>query len=292
VKLVYGSHYDAHLESTPRLYVSEEDMEIKDEQDERNKRAIDAALLGIKRSVEELRRLVDMAAALPPDEPALALVDGTLILWGLEAYPEFIISKLLKQEFLGAMADLKKLADERKIALASYISLPRGSDVVNAVRVAICPQESPNCDRCPLVDGKHACDIVSKIQDQMIFSSLLKQGERSALFFSQSSVVEQYYGDNRTYFFYLKAEDEIARVEVPEWAVRKEGLLDMIHAVVYDQCRRGQGYPAALSEAHEQAVVTGSDREEFWGLVEKSLVDEKIPVVDSIKSRSKRTRWL
>ena len=69
-------------------------------------------------------------------------------------------------------------------------------------------------------------------------------------------------------------------------------LLELTHALVLDQCRRGQGYPVALSEAHEQAVVTGADREEFWGLVEESLVEEKMSTNTSIKSRSKRTRWI
>ena len=87
-------------------------------------------------------------------------------------------------------------------------------------------------------------------------------------------------------------EDEIARVEVPEWVAMKKDLLDLTHALVLDQCRRGQGYPVALSEAHEKAVVTGADREEFWGLVEEALVEEKLPDYTSTKSRSKRTRWI
>ena len=72
----------------------------------------------------------------------------------------------------------------------------------------------------------------------------------------------------------------------------REELVDLTHALMLDQCRRGQGYPVALSEAHEQAVVTGADREEFWGLVEETLEEEKLPSYMSIKSRSKRTRWI
>jgi len=48
----------------------------------------------------------------------------------------------------------------------------------------------------------------------------------------------------------------------------------------------------ALTEAHEQAVVTGVDRESFWQLVESSLVDEHLPSLGSAKSQSKRMRWL
>jgi len=68
--------------------------------------------------------------------------------------------------------------------------------------------------------------------------------------------------------------------------------LNLTHNIVLDQCKRGQGYPVALSEAHEKAVVTGVDREQFWELVEESLIEEKISSYTSTKNRSKRTRWV
>jgi len=71
-----------------------------------------------------------------------------------------------------------------------------------------------------------------------------------------------------------------------------EELLNLVHALVLDQCQRGQGYPVALSEAHEKAVVTGADRENFWQLVESSLAEEHLPSFTSAKSQSKRTRWV
>ncbi|MBI2847989.1 MAG: nuclease, partial [Chloroflexi bacterium] len=57
-------------------------------------------------------------------------------------------------------------------------------------------------------------------------------------------------------------------------------------------CKRGHGYPVALSEAHEQAVVTGIDREDFWQLVDSLLVEEHLPTPTSGKSFSKRARWV
>jgi NurA-like 5'-3' nuclease len=71
-----------------------------------------------------------------------------------------------------------------------------------------------------------------------------------------------------------------------------EGLLTLVHTLVLDQCQRGHGYPVALSEAHEKAVVTGADRESFWHLVELSMEKEHMPSLSSAKSLSKRTRWV
>ncbi|MFC2011891.1 DNA double-strand break repair nuclease NurA [Chloroflexota bacterium] len=292
VILRYGASPEAFLDSFPSLYAADEDLVISPDGGKGREVPVEGALLGVKRSVDECRRLVDIVSELPPGSSTLALLDGTLILWGLEAYPEFVAEKLLDSGFLDCLTQLKKLNSDKKLAVASYISYPRSTDVVNTLRVAICPNDPLDTDRHCKDCEKRDCDAVAGVRDRELFSSLLNQGERSGLFISQSSVVEKCYGEHRVYFFYLNVDDEIARVEVPEWVARDEGLLNLAHSLVFDQCQRGQGYPVALSEAHEQAVVTGADRENFWALVEESLVDEHLPTLTSAKSRSKRTRWI
>jgi hypothetical protein len=242
--------------------------------------------------VDECQWLARLASEMPDGSLALALLDGSLILWGLEAYPEFVTEALLDKGFLSYLNEMRRFNQEKKLALASYISFPRSADVVNALRVALCPQEVVDSDRLCSTCETRECEAVAGVQDRELFSELLGEGERSAVFYSQSSVVRKHYGEHRVYFCYLRLEDEVARVEVPEWVARDEGLLNMTHSLVLDQCRRGHGYPVALGEAHEQAVVTTADRENFWQLVESSLVEEHLPTLTSAKSRSKRTRWI
>ena len=283
--LDYGTRPDARLDSFPHLYFEDEDMVITS--DKGRGQLVEGVLLGIKRSVEETKHLATLAKELPPKSPALALIDGSLILWGLEAYPEFVTEALLDKGFIPCLEEIRK----QKIALASYISFPRSTDVVNALRVAICPYEVPDCDRyCP--NKAKDCDKVAGVQDRELFINLLGQGERSALFISQSSIVQKRYGEHRVYFFYLRVGDEIARVEMPQWVAKDESLLNLTHGLILDQCRRGLGYPVALSEAHEKAVVIAADREEFWQVVESLMVEEKMPTPTSAKSFSKRTRWV
>jgi hypothetical protein len=45
-------------------------------------------------------------------------------------------------------------------------------------------------------------------------------------------------------------------------------------------------------EANEKAVVTAADRQQFWGLVELCLAEDRLNIRSSGKSRSKRTRWV
>jgi len=84
----------------------------------------------------------------------------------------------------------------------------------------------------------------------------------------------------------------MARVEVPLWVAERDELVDLVHALVLDQCRRGHGYPVALMEAHEKAVVTTADREQFWQLVEIALAEDRLTVRSSGKKKSKRLRWV
>lgn len=292
IVLHYGTNPNAVLDSFPCLYAGDEDLVIAPAGVKGREQPVEGALLGIKRSVDECQRLVELAAELPVGSSTLALLDGSLILWGLEAYPEFVTEALLDNGFLNYLNQLKKLNTDKKLALASYISFPRGTDVVNALRVAVCPNDPLDTDRhCKDCEARD-CDKVAGVRDRELFSNILSHGERSALFISQSSVVQKHYGEHQVYFFYLRVDEEIARVEIPQWVARDESLLNLAHSLVLDQCQRGQGYPVALSEAHEQAVVTGADRENFWQLVESSLVEEHLPTPTSAKSFSKRTRWV
>jgi GNAT superfamily N-acetyltransferase len=294
VVLRYGTKPEAQLESSPSLYFADEDLVIAPDGAKGREQPIEGALLGIKRGVDECRELARLAAELPKDAPALALLDGSLILWGLagKVYPDFVTEALLNKGFLRCLDDMRKLNKDRRLALASYISFPRSTDVVNALRVVICPHDIIDTDRLCKECTSRDCDKVDGVRDRDLFASILAEGERSALFTSQSSIVEKHYGGQWVYFFYIRVDDEIARVELPQWAARDENLLELTHALVLDQCRRGQGYPVALSEAHEQAVVTGVDRETFWQMVESLMVDEKMPSPTSAKSFSKRTRWV
>ncbi len=294
VSLSYGAKPDAMLGSTPRLYFNDSELVISS--DNGRRLPIEGPLLGIKRSVDECRELSAMTAALPAGSAALALLDGSLILWGLASkdYPEFIVDALLDRAFLKYLEDIRLANRRMRVPLASYISFPRSTDVINTLRVAICPHEAPDCDRycAETPAGKRPCDILADVQDRDIFTILLGEGERSALFASQSQIVKKHYGGHAVLFFYLHAGDEIARIELPQWSALDDERLCLAHSLILDQCRRGLGYPVALSEAHEQAVLSGADRDNFQRLVDIMMAEENMAVAESEKCRSKRTRWI
>lgn len=307
--LRYGSGHGAELRSEPRLYAGEEDLVLRDPESA-GEQAMTPVLVGIRRSVEEVRYLLDKLRKSPPEVPTVCLLDGTLVPIGLigGGAPEFVRRKFLEDGLLDALDGFRELAEEYPVALASYISYPGSVEVVNSLRVQVCPHTPfPDCDRhcsgfrrgnggCGACmespEGSRECDVASMIRDRDLFERMLGVGERSGLFASRSSLVMERYGGHHVEFFYVNVGQEVGRVEMPRWASGLEELVHLVHSVVLEQCRLGQGYPLALAEAHEQAVLSGGDREEFWRMVDIQMGGEGLGAVRSAKAASKQTRWV
>ena len=296
--LTYGSAPDARLYSRPKLYAGDDELAIRDPASGREEQ-VQGAVLGAKRAVEEIRALAEALRELPHETPTLALVDGTLVMMGIGLLRygnrQFVLKHLVEDGFVQALAELEEMSRERPLAVASYVSLPNSAEVANSTRLPACPYEVAACEaRCGgLPSRARPCDVaVGGIRDRHIFAEMLAKGERSAVFRGRYRLVEDYYGGQEVCFFYVNTGEEIGRVEVPSWVAEDEAALGMAHAMIVDQCVKGPGYPTALMEAHEQAVVTGADRRTFSELVGNALQDRGMPAYTSEKSRSKRLRWV
>ena len=276
IVLRYGETPFAVLDSHPDLYANPEELYIRNPDGE-EKLPLQGPLLSLVRTVQEASHLAQIAEDNSTDLPTLALIDGSLILWGpeLSTYPKYIRKHLLEDGILDALARIQTLATEHPIALAAYISLPRSTTVLNSLPIS-----------------QQLKDEVGEITDRDLFERVLKKGERSDIFDSNSSLVKEYYGDQSIHFYYLNTGDEIARVEVPSWIAKDQDMLTLSHSLILDQCQKGFGYPVAIMEAHEQAVIGGSDRELFRKMVEDSLTKHQLPVYTSQKERSKRLRLI
>ncbi len=281
VMLPYGFDIVPQLTNRPRLFYREHEIY----QRWGGRRVlVNEEVVALRRHLREIDELVKLAQRWP-HRPAVALVDGTLILWTLEGKPPDFRREILGR-FLKAMDALHRLG----VPVAGYISSPGSTDVINALRVGLCPYPFANCDRCEWLQRSESppCAVIEGVTDAQLFERLLKPGERSTLFASNSQILSEY-GDHRIYFFYLHAGLEIARVEIPQWVAENDEWLNLIHAVIYDQGQKGRGYPVALAEAHDQAVVRGPERELFYEMLEAALVRQGMKVSMTFKLMAKRT---
>ena len=290
--LRYGEIPRADLRSDPDLRADEESLFLRDPHGVREQ-AVEGPLLGMHRAVAEIEALADEAERAPDGMPALALLDGTLVLWGLSGGPDFVRRELIDR-FKDAMSRLRAEGERRPLAVASHISRPRSNEVMNAVRISrgVCGWDQVNCDRnCGLIRrGERNCDVVAGVTDAALFSRTLDPGERSQIFHSASGIVEEAYGEHGVIFFYVNAGEEVARLEMPAWT-SAEGV-GLAHAALLAQTEKGRGYPLALQEAHEQAVVTGPDRRDFDRLLYETMSAERLPSPTSGKAFSKRARFV
>ncbi|MCY4624608.1 MAG: DNA double-strand break repair nuclease NurA [Chloroflexi bacterium] len=301
-RLTYGAGADAELFSRPRLRTSDAELFLRDPDTPSARHAVEGALMGLVRTVEEAVALAEAVEADDGGLPTLALLDGTLVMWELGGelpprgrYPDYVREQLLDDGLLAALERIRDASAHRQVAVASYISLPNSAEVVNLLRLGLCDLDPVgHCQtHCrALVPGTRRCDAAHGLTDRELFERTLAPGQRSAVFASRSPVARDAYGSNRVHFFYVNVEEEIGRVEVPAWVALDPALLSLAHALVVDNARRGAGYPVALQEAHEQAVVTGADREAFRNMVERALEERGLPVYTSQKQRSKRRPWV
>lgn len=243
-------------------------------------------VISARRGAMELEELADVAeqAAASGKRAIVGLTDGTLILWKLAGRPPEFQDEILRS----TLTSFERLKGAN-IPVAGYISQPASADVVNALRLALCPENPANCNKCPHKSPRAElpCEPIAGVTDAALYSAILRDSERSPVFQSQSEILPRY-GIHRTYFFYLHVGAEIARIELPKWVAQTPELLYLLHAAAYDQARKGQGYPVSLAEAHEQAVIRGAEREQFYRLLENLYVREGLEVAISRKSFKKR----
>jgi len=282
-RLSYGRHPDAHLSARGTFCASEEDIYITAGG---RRIPVEGARLGLRMALDELQALWNGVQESPPSGPTVALRDGSLIFWALQSEDDAVVG-----HYLPRMLDQLERFRLGGVPLASYISYPGAQDVCNSLRLLVCGRDPKHCGECAGASEaeRELCRALADFRDQALLLRHLEPGQRSAVFDSSSAILERY-GEQRVQFFYLHTGEEIARLEAPRWVMQDEAMLGFLHAVVVDQCRRGGGYPPALMEAHEQAVITTGERRLVEQMVEETLAAQGLPYVRSAKDRSKRER--
>ncbi|MEL6493915.1 MAG: DNA double-strand break repair nuclease NurA [Cyanobacteria bacterium J06623_7] len=269
IMIHYGQSLHPLLDSLPEVFYKTEDLYISRQWGIR----LDE-WMGYRRTVSEAEMLAEIACnwVLPPgghhDVPNLALVDGSLIYWFLDGLPIEARDKILPP----ILAAAEKLR-ETGIPMMGYVSASRSTEGLNFLRLHNCPYEYPNCVvQCGDLDDRYPCQKIDSLRDATYWASRLLPGQRSPLYRSNLRILDLYEDTQRVYFCYVNVGAEVARIEVPAWVVEDRALFDRSLSIVLAQVQKGYGYPVALAEAHNQAVVRGGDRARFFGLLEQQLI--------------------
>ncbi len=274
--LYYGQSRHPVLDSVPEIYYQPEDLYISRQWGIRTEE-----WMGYRRTVSEaviLAEIGEYLSMIPGNLlsiPTLAMVDGSLTYWFLEQLPSEA-RNLILEPILEAWDSLRLAG----IPLLGYVSASRSSETVSFLRLEACPHEEPNCVKyCPtvgIIDSKGfykkaPCQSFEPLRDTVVWASKLQPGQRSPLWRSQARILDLY-DCHQVYFCYVNVGTEIARIEVPAWVAENSEQLELALGMMIAQVKKGYGYPVALAEAHNQAVVKGGDRTRFFAMLEQEMI--------------------
>ena len=281
VVLHYGQNRQPLLDSLPEVFYRQEDIYVSKQWGIRTeewmgyRRTVSEAMVLAELSCavkEEIERRGDENAPSPhhpitPSLPLLAMVDGSLIYWFLEQLPGEARDRLLPP-IIDAWDQLRTAG----IPLLGYVSASRSGEALNFLRLQACPHKVPDCMTfCPNELEKTPCEVFDPLRDIALWTAQLQPGQRSPLWRSSARILDLY-GPHNVYFCYVHVGMEIARIEVPAWVAENPVLLEQSLGLMLAQVQKGYGYPVALAEAHNQAVVRGGDRARFFALLEQQMI--------------------
>ncbi|MDZ8085455.1 MAG: DNA double-strand break repair nuclease NurA [Nostoc sp. DedQUE12b] len=263
VVLHYGQNRHPLLDSVPEVFYRPEDLYMSRQWGIRTEE-----WMSFRRTASETTVLAELACdAAQAETPALAMVDGSLIYWFLEQLPMDARDRILPP-ILEAWQQMR----DARIPLMGYLSASRSIETMNFLRLLACPHPAPDCkSHCPNQLEKVPCKIFEQLRDTSVWASRLKPGQRTTLWRSNSPILELY-GDQTIYFCYVHVGTEIARIEVPAWVAENATMLDQALGLMLAQVQKGYGYPVAIAEAHNQAVVKGGDKARFFALLEQQMI--------------------
>ena len=226
----------------------------------------------------------------------VSFTDGTLEIFRAKDIDNANMYRNPVDKYISVLSRLQ----ERGIISAGYIDKPSSSLVVKLLELTqiTIPEEMEKLRNAPPL--KYVTDRWLFGYNNKLFQ-LLPPGHRSAVFKIQSSSEKSYKGGLELHFFYLNVGTEghpwPVRVEIPRWVVDDKKQLDLLHAVLVEQCRvmGSKPYPYLLHRAHETAVVKNEEKYQIEQMLQQELRRNSEDVEDgsfkqSAKDLKGRTR--
>ena len=260
VNINYGDDPKAEFDSALSFYKDPKIQEID------SRVLSDVNSMSALRHVMEMEYLADKMEAFKADTIKLGFIDGNF-------YPNFALSHINNNTLKQFLIKRLKVVAEKVISLAknkayiiSYNSSPKSVHITSKM------------------DSK----ISSDFRDSEIFTELLEDNQRSAVFNEISKDTDEK-SLTPVSFIYLNNSYEIAKIEFIKDTIDKDAM-GKIHTLVQSQVQKGNGYPKILIESHEQAVISQSDRKSISILTERELNANNLKYTTTQKYQSKQSR--
>lgn len=223
-------------------------------------------MVALKRDVAERTKLDELSKGIKG--PVVTFTDGPIELWGAkgedtQSYLDYV------ERYKAVLSRLQS----RDVITAGYVDKPSADLVIRLLEIISADHEQ--------LQKLREFHPLRGVSDRWLFGEaknpLLPPGHRSAIFKIQSSSDKSYKGVLELHFFYLNVGTEghpwPVRVEIPRWVVDDKAKLDLLHAVLVEQCRMmgSRPYPYLLHRAHETAVVKNEEKQQIEQLLSMEI---------------------
>ncbi len=243
-------------------------------QDDEKAEPLQATDISRQRDMQELSKLVELSADMGAG--TIALLDSPLALWMLQPDP--------KKELFDWFVNKMNTARSAGVRLAGYVDRPGSRGVADLLALA-------GVDEDQLSPENEGLRCFRELPDRVIFRTLLKPGQRSALFVSSSPFNRRLRARSdelQVAFFYINVgaanEPTLARVELPCWVANDASEVEQLHYAIWDQCRAPGRYPYVLARAHEVAVVSQEQRGVLEDMLARAMLAQGLAPTASAKS--------
>lgn len=170
--------------------------------------------------------------------------------------------------------------------MLGYTSLPKNRDLLALLQTVVAHNKTFFADiftdNSKLHEYTFECST-----DADICQLFLTQDTRTCVF-AEHTYFYQYASELQPCFVYVDIGDELVRIEFSRWLVDQPAVFNYALEIIKDQCVKGRGYPVALAEAHEQAVIKSADRDYFYQLLHTVVTQAGQTYTYSKKSLKKR----
>lgn len=218
-------------------------------------------VIALRRDLRERRKLAELSKEI--GGTVLALTDGPLELFrdpqgSPETQNEF-------EQYIGVLHELAGLGT----ITGGYVDRP-GSDLVVRMLGILDPASDGSAAK-----GEKS---LAPLSDAFLFRDRIPPQARSAIFAIHSRSAQSYPDETALHFFYLNTgfpgRPSLARVEIPEWVAADKASVNLLHAVLLEQCALlgGMPYPYALHRSHEIALVSMLDKEQIEQMISREMV--------------------
>jgi len=223
-------------------------------------------MVALKRDVAERTKLDELSKGIKGS--VVTFTDGPVELWGAKgedtkSYLDYV------EKYKGVLSRLQG----RGVITAGYVDKPSADLIVRLLEIMMADNKQ--------IQKLRDFHPLRGVSDRWLYGEtetpLLPPGHRSAVFQIQSSSEKSYKGVLSIHFFYLNVGTEghpwPVRVEIPKWVVDDKEKLNLLHAVLVEQCRMmgSRPYPYLLHRAHETAVVKNEEKQQIEQLLTLEL---------------------